>query len=79
MLNTAVEDGLLRSNPCKVKGAGAEHATSVRSPCPTRWRTSLRPSIRSSGPWCFWPPTARSASVSWPACAALASTCCTAP
>jgi integrase len=26
MLNTAVEDGLLRTNPCKVKGAGAEHA-----------------------------------------------------
>ena len=26
MLNTAVEDGLLRSNPCKVKGASAEHA-----------------------------------------------------
>lgn len=26
MLNTAVEDGRLRSNPCKVKGASAEHA-----------------------------------------------------
>jgi hypothetical protein len=27
MLNTAVEDGLLRSNPCRVKGAGTERAT----------------------------------------------------
>jgi integrase len=26
MLNTAVEDGLLRANPCRVKGAGTEHA-----------------------------------------------------
>lgn len=26
ILNTAVEDGLLRSNPCRVKGAGTEHA-----------------------------------------------------
>jgi integrase len=26
MLNTAVEDGLLRSNPCRVKGAGREEA-----------------------------------------------------
>ena len=26
ILNTAVEDGVLRTNPCKVKGAGIEHA-----------------------------------------------------
>src|SRR5262249_30689839 len=26
MLNTAVEDGLLRSNPCRVKGAGRDEA-----------------------------------------------------
>lgn len=26
ILNTAVEDGMIRSNPCQVKGAGKEHA-----------------------------------------------------
>ena len=26
MLNTAVDDGLLRSNPCRVKGAGRENS-----------------------------------------------------
>ena len=36
ILNTAVEDGLLRSNPCRVKGAGTEHAAERPSLCRPR-------------------------------------------
>ena len=42
MLNQAVDDGLLKSNPCRVKGAGKETAPERPVASPTKSRKSLR-------------------------------------
>ena len=34
----SIEDGHVRSNRCRVKGAGTEHARSDRAPLLTTWR-----------------------------------------
>ena len=68
MLNQAVEDGLLRINPCRSRTRVVRFPPSDRLPCPTRWRKSQRrwmPNIRL---WSYWRPMAHCASVSWLDC-----------
>ncbi len=78
MLNTAVEDGLLRTNPCKVKGAGAEHAEERPVAMPGQVAKLAEAVHPSTAPWCCWRLTARCGSASWLVCAAAVSTSCTA-
>ena len=74
ILSTAVEDGRIKTNPCRVKGAGRNPPPNARSRCRTRSRGSRRRSTRGIGRWCCSAPIARSASASSQGCAASGST-----
>ena len=70
MLNTAVDDGLLRSNPCRGQGRRpGELSGSVQSRRPTRRCASPRTSPTATVRWCCWLRIARCASGSLRACA----------
>ena len=62
ILNTAVEDGLIAANPCRIRGAGAERAE--ERPLPTVEQVfalaeAVRPPLQSAGPGgCVQWPTA---------------------
>jgi hypothetical protein len=74
IMNTAVDDGIVRRNPCRVRGAGQDRSperpvlTSARlSP----WRRRCR---RSIGRWCSWRRSAVFAGMSWRRCDVAMST-----
>lgn len=65
ILNTAVEDDLIKKNPCRIKNAGVERP--VERPVLTVLRSSRWPArcLRGSVRWCCWRPSAVCGGVSW--------------
>ncbi len=74
IFNTAVDDGLIRRNPRRIKGAGQEK--SPERPVLTVPRSTPWPMRSAAGttPWSCSPFSAACAGVSWPRCAGPTST-----
>jgi hypothetical protein len=74
IFNTAVDDGLIRRNPCRIKGAGQEKSPErpvLTVPRSTPWPTRCP---IGTAPLCCSPFSAACAGVSWPRCAGPTST-----
>ena len=68
ILNTAVDDGLIRRNPCRIKGAGQEKSAErpvLTVPRSTSWPT---PPMSVTASWCCSPPSPACGGVSWRRC-----------
>jgi len=74
ILNTAVDDGLIRRNPCRIKGAGQEK--SPERPVLTVPEVyALADAVPiGTAPWCCSPFSAACPGASWPRCAGPTST-----
>ena len=64
MMDTAVDDGLLRMNPVHIKGAAVERSSSARRSTGTTYSASPRRSIPGSSAWSGSAPPRASDSVS---------------
>jgi hypothetical protein len=73
VLNTAVDDELIARNPCRIKGAGAEHAPE-RPTATVAQVLRLADNVPGSGRWSCSPPSPASATANSPRCVVATST-----
>ena len=74
IMTTAVEDGLIRRNPCHLTGAGQEHSDERPVIPSRRSSSSSTASRRGTGRCCSWRPSPTCASANSRACAGISST-----